>query len=677
MMNIIQVQDNLKNFSQDQLIKEMQQPSGSTPQFLVLSELNRRKRVKGDFDARESQNQPTVAQEAVASAGVPQQGMMGMSEAMAPQSMESGGIGSMMPQTMKNGGEVERYAEGGVIRAANGLSLADRNMNPGNIRPAGFMGETDGQGGYAGYASPEFGLRAMSRLSGTYANKGITTVRDFINRYAPPSDNNKNNDNYAKMVADSLGVGVDDPVDFSKPSVKEALIPAIANFEGYTGDLGPNLIKSAVAASDTEDTTKVNELLSGIDSLSGDKSGGEKLETDLSFPTAGNMGARGIDLSNIFGISSANASTNQLTPSEEKDATDDRSILQKLLGRIPEPDDSLSGYEGETIKNNKDNIPDFYKNIDSALKNKKNIIAENQSLESLKDTAYGNKILSEDMAEVDDFNYNKLVPNLKNYEGFLDLANKSREDAFPSEKKLLEKKLIENNEFGFGDIMKAKDAEVIGEGEVTVDKDNNEVSVTGSDGKVREIDSSGTVVDQGKVNEDAKKIKAPVSKSNYIFSDGSKSAGIGSTEQEIINLMGQLKKDRDFDKYMALAQVGLNLMDQKGYGEAAGAGLKTLGDSRQRYSDGVTSLINARAKLATATGKNQLTTKEAYDKLLSLRNRLYGKQGDMGIVTAELPPEILNSLKAEERFLYNYLNSKGLYLPMASASEAKKSAESS
>ena len=677
MMNIIQVQDNLKNFSQDQLIKEMQQPSGSTPQFLVLSELNRRKRVKGDFDARESQNQPTVAQEAVASAGVPQQGMMGMSEAMAPQSMESGGIGSMMPQTMKNGGEVERYAEGGVIRAANGLSLADRNMNPGNIRPAGFMGETDGQGGYAGYASPEFGLRAMSRLSGTYANKGITTVRDFINRYAPPSDNNKNNDNYAKMVADSLGVGVDDPVDFSKPSVKEALIPAIANFEGYTGDLGPNLIKSAVAASDTEDTTKVNELLSGIDSLSGDKSGGEKLETDLSFPTAGNMGARGIDLSNIFGISSANASTNQLTPSEEKDATDDRSILQKLLGRIPEPDDSLSGYEGETIKNNKDNIPDFYKNIDSALENKKNIIAENQSLESLKDTAYGNKILSEDMAEMDDFNYNKLVPNLKNYEGFLDLANKSQEDAFPSEKKLLEKKLIENNEFGFGDIMKAKDAEVIGEGEVTVDKDNNEVSVTGSDGKVREIDSSGTVVDQGKVNKDAKKIKAPVSKSNYIFSDGSKSAGIGSTEQEIINLMGQLKKDRDFDKYMALAQVGLNLMDQKGYGEAAGAGLKTLGDSRQRYSDGVTSLINARAKLATATGKNQLTTKEAYDKLLSLRNRLYGKQGDMGIVTAELPAEVLNSLKAEERFLYNYLNSKGLYLPMASASEAKKSAESS
>jgi hypothetical protein len=115
MMNLLEVQDDLKNFSQDQLVKEMQQPSGSTPQFLVLSELNRRKRVKGDFEARQAQQQPTVAEEAVAAAGVPQQGMMGMAEAMAPASVESGGIGSMMPQTMKSGGEVERYADGGML----------------------------------------------------------------------------------------------------------------------------------------------------------------------------------------------------------------------------------------------------------------------------------------------------------------------------------------------------------------------------------------------------------------------------------------------------------------------------------------------------------------------------------------------------------------------------------
>ena len=43
----------------------------------------------------------TVAQEAVASAGVPAQGIMGMSEAMAPQSAASDGIGTIMPQSMR------------------------------------------------------------------------------------------------------------------------------------------------------------------------------------------------------------------------------------------------------------------------------------------------------------------------------------------------------------------------------------------------------------------------------------------------------------------------------------------------------------------------------------------------------------------------------------------------
>ena len=104
MMNVLQVQDDLKNFSEDQLIKEMQQPSGNAPQFLVLSELNRRKRVKGDFEARQAQQQPTVAEEVVASAGVPQTGMMGMSEAMAPQSAVSDGVGTNAPMKMASGG---------------------------------------------------------------------------------------------------------------------------------------------------------------------------------------------------------------------------------------------------------------------------------------------------------------------------------------------------------------------------------------------------------------------------------------------------------------------------------------------------------------------------------------------------------------------------------------------
>ena len=74
-MNIIDIQDQLKNFSEDQLINEMQMPSGNAPQFLVLSEIRRRKRVRDDFSKRQAAQQPTVAEEAIAAAGVPQSGI--------------------------------------------------------------------------------------------------------------------------------------------------------------------------------------------------------------------------------------------------------------------------------------------------------------------------------------------------------------------------------------------------------------------------------------------------------------------------------------------------------------------------------------------------------------------------------------------------------------------------
>ncbi len=64
-MNILQVQDDLKNFSQQQLIQEMKQPKGVAPQFLVLGEITRRKRMSDDMKTRGAADQKTVAQEVV------------------------------------------------------------------------------------------------------------------------------------------------------------------------------------------------------------------------------------------------------------------------------------------------------------------------------------------------------------------------------------------------------------------------------------------------------------------------------------------------------------------------------------------------------------------------------------------------------------------------------------
>ena len=101
-MNIVEVQDNLKNFSQDQLINEINQPSGMVPQFLVLTELGRRNRIKQDMEGRQAQNQPTVAQEVVSAAGVPQGGIMDMARSMAPKSSIEQNDGVQM---MEEGGK--------------------------------------------------------------------------------------------------------------------------------------------------------------------------------------------------------------------------------------------------------------------------------------------------------------------------------------------------------------------------------------------------------------------------------------------------------------------------------------------------------------------------------------------------------------------------------------------
>jgi hypothetical protein len=133
MMNVIEIQDKLKNFSQDQLIGEMQNPTGNAPQFLVLSEITRRQKMVNDDKIRQAkQNEMTVAQEAVAAAGVPQDGIAGMARAMAPKTdiAQNTGVMSQAPQAppqappapdqggimgMANGGYVKKMALGGLV----------------------------------------------------------------------------------------------------------------------------------------------------------------------------------------------------------------------------------------------------------------------------------------------------------------------------------------------------------------------------------------------------------------------------------------------------------------------------------------------------------------------------------------------------------------------------------
>jgi len=115
-MNIVQLQEQLKNFSQDQLVREMQAPSGNAPQFLVLGEIMRRQKLQEEAAAQQNAAQPqsTVAEDAIAAAGVPQSGLASMARAMAPKTdmAQSTGV-----QAMALGGPVQKMRKGGAASA--------------------------------------------------------------------------------------------------------------------------------------------------------------------------------------------------------------------------------------------------------------------------------------------------------------------------------------------------------------------------------------------------------------------------------------------------------------------------------------------------------------------------------------------------------------------------------
>lgn len=107
-----------------------------------------------------------------------------------------------------------------------------RNNNPGNIQKGvGFAGEVEGNDSrFATFRTPEDGIRATARNLLTYQRQhGLDTVRDIVNRWAPPSENDTGA--YVQQVARALGVEAGERLDLSDPGTLERLTTAIIRHE--------------------------------------------------------------------------------------------------------------------------------------------------------------------------------------------------------------------------------------------------------------------------------------------------------------------------------------------------------------------------------------------------------------------------------------------------------------
>jgi hypothetical protein len=126
---------------------------------------------------------------------------------------------------------------------------------------------------------------------------------------------------------------------------------------------------------------------------------------------------------------------------------------------------------------------------------------------------------------------------------------------------------------------------------------------------------------------------------------------ISSIESEILKMQQQLGKERETDKWLAIAQAGLSLMSSKeptllgAAGEAGVEGLKAFREAQTRYQEGVIDLLNARAKIKD--DKKGMTSSSAVSRLNKIQESLYPNDP----AAMPLPPEEKARLEEEAKYL--------------------------
>lgn len=131
-MNLIEQQNILKSLTDEALQGEVSRPSGSTPPFLIATELERRKSMRDRYEGEKARKgkTSTVLEDIMASMQAPSAAAAPMGQPGMPQQM-------LMAPPEQPGG-IAAFAEGGLVGSGGGLdyaALADRYNTAVNARP--------------------------------------------------------------------------------------------------------------------------------------------------------------------------------------------------------------------------------------------------------------------------------------------------------------------------------------------------------------------------------------------------------------------------------------------------------------------------------------------------------------------------------------------------------------
>lgn len=114
------------------------------------------------------------------------------------------------------------------------MSRGLRNCNPGNIRQSrsNFKGEVrpSRDSAFKQFESMAYGYRAMFVLLNSYHKRyGLTTIREMISRWAPPTENFT--EGYIRFVAERSGIAADAQVDSRSERDMVPIVAAMSEIE--------------------------------------------------------------------------------------------------------------------------------------------------------------------------------------------------------------------------------------------------------------------------------------------------------------------------------------------------------------------------------------------------------------------------------------------------------------
>ncbi|WP_348917045.1 lytic transglycosylase catalytic [Escherichia coli] len=137
------------------------------------------------------------------------------------------------------GAEPEQHAQ------ATKRTLADRNNNPGNIRPVSGKGFRFFESALEGWEAMKNQL--MRYFTGKTTGRALQTIQDIVSTWAPAGDNNDPK-KYAQDVAKWMGVSPNAILNLTDPRTMGALMQSMARKEGYSNWNSPLAYQAAAGS---------------------------------------------------------------------------------------------------------------------------------------------------------------------------------------------------------------------------------------------------------------------------------------------------------------------------------------------------------------------------------------------------------------------------------------------